>query len=186
VGVIVGPESEEHAHEAYMFSRTQMTGASPAQLWNADNSWGFITPAGNGMAVGAILAHIIGSLQDDQNWVARQLQTSWAIVQQNLQAIEAIRQAQQSVMERTFSSAATSSNAGSSSHSGHSETQDEISRLISGFDEYTTASGDRKTVQYGAATNWWSNNRGQTLGTQSPMSPGFSWTPMQRVPLGER
>jgi hypothetical protein len=45
--------------------------------------------------------------------------------------------------------------------------QAEIGRLISGFDEYTTGSGERKTVPYGAASNWWSNNQGQTAGTHS-------------------
>jgi hypothetical protein len=179
-------EKAGHKYEGYMFSRTHMTGFPPSQLWNADHSWGFITPAGNGMAAGAVLAHIIGSLQDDPNWAAQQHQTAGAIVQQNLQTLDALRQAQQSMMERTFSSSSTSSSIGSSLRSHQSETQDEISRIISGFDEYTTASGDRKTVQYGAATNWWSNNRGETLGTHGPMSPGVSWMPMQRVPLGER
>jgi hypothetical protein len=61
--------------------------------------------------------------------------------------------------------------------------QDEMHRLISGFDEYQTASGDRKSVPYAAATNWWTNGRGQTVGTQGQAGPaGFQ--EMTRVPAG--
>jgi hypothetical protein len=46
--------------------------------------------------------------------------------------------------------------------------QEEIGRLISGFDTYKTDCGDTEYVPYAAATNWWSNSRSQTLGTQGP------------------
>jgi hypothetical protein len=178
-------EKDGRKYEAYMFSQTAISGTpQTGENWNADRSWGFLTPEGNGMAAGMVLGHIVGSVQEDQNWLSQQRERSWSVVQNTIQVMEAARQAQQNAMERTFRSSPVSR--GSSSAAGPSEAQDEISRLISGFDEYTTASGERKTVQYGAASNWWSNDRGQTLGTQSTMSPGYDWTPMERVPLGQR
>lgn len=62
--------------------------------------------------------------------------------------------------------------------------QEEVTRLISGFDEYRTASGERTTVPYATATNWWSNDKGQIPGTQGPRSPRMDWQDMTRVPPG--
>lgn len=181
-------EKDGKKFDAYMYTQTEMTGTpQTSAVWNADNSWGFLTPEGQGMAAGIILSRIVASVRIDQNWLARQLQVSWQMAQHNMEVAIQTSAAQSRALQSTF---AEMDRRGAERHAnvqhGAAQAQDEIGRLISGFDEYTTSTGDRKTVQYGAASNWWSDNRGQTLGTQSNLSPGYQWTPMTRVPLGER
>ena len=169
-----------HSFEAYIYSRTDSMGTPQTALqWNADHTGGFVTPKGNGMAAGVVLAHIAGSLRFDQRWLATQLRVSQAAVAKTLAAANQQLDVQREAMERTFAASSPGSGATQAEQS-----QDEMERLISGFDEYQTSTGERKTVQYGATANWWSNSRGATLGTQSSTSPGSNWTPMSRVPLG--
>jgi hypothetical protein len=170
-----------HPFEAYVYSRTVSMGTpQTVQQWNADHAGAFLTPKGNGMAAGVVLAHIAGSLRVDQSWLATQVHVSQAVVAQTLAAANRQLDVQREAMEQAFAASSSGSSATQAEQS-----QDEMDRLISGFDEYQTSTGERKTVQYGAATNWWSNSRGATLGTQSSMSPGSDWAPLNRVPLSQ-
>jgi len=174
-------EANGHRFDAYVFSQTDLSVAGGISgIWNADNSFGFITPEGHGPAAGLVLSHIVNSLRPDQNWIANQLRTTGAEVQAAVSRANAALDQNSAAMRSTFadpSSPATSTDTQAA--------QAEIGRLISGFDEYTTGSGERKTVPYGAASNWWSNNQGQTAGTHSNMAPGPGYSPMNRVPPGQ-
>jgi hypothetical protein len=180
-------EKDGKKYEAYMYSQTEMSGVPQmSELWGADNSWGFLVPAGSGMAAGAMLSRIIGTIQTNQNWLAQQLKVSWQMANANMQASIQASEAQSRAMQATFA-AMDRRSAERHAEVQHeaANAQAEIGRIVSGFDTYSTSTGERKTVPYGAATNWWSNNLGQTLGTLSNMSPGYQWTPMTRVPLDQ-
>jgi hypothetical protein len=108
-----------------------------------------------------------------------ELQVSGKLVQNALDAADASLANNAAMIDKTFSSPSQTQHDARAS-------QEEIGRLISGFDTYKTESGDTKTVPYAAATDWWSNSKGQTLGTQGPMAPGPDWNHIQRVnPTGE-
>lgn len=168
-------QKDDHDLESYFFSQTELTGDQNFGVWNADSTYGFVTPAGHGMAAGLFLSHIVGSVQIDQQWMAAQLKTSNQVVQHVLDRANATQNANTSSLNQTFGE----------TQQDASNAQAEFGRLISGFDEYQTASGEKKTVPYGAATNWWSTNRGATAGTNSNLSPGTQFTPMTRVPPGQ-
>jgi hypothetical protein len=172
-------EREGHTYEVYVFAKTEITGDQNTAVWNADNTFAFSTPKGHGMAAGLVVTHIVQSLRIDPQWLTKQLQVSGKLAQDALDAANASLSNNTAMMDKTFSSPSQTQRDARAS-------QEEIGRLISGFDTYKTESGDTKTVPYAAATDWWSNSRGQTLGTQGPSAPGPSWNHMQRVnPTGE-
>jgi len=114
----------------------------------------------------------IWSYRIDPRWMATQLKVSADLANHAIAQASAQLDANSTSIAGTFSSdtaAAARAN------------QDEMHRLISGFDEYQTAGGQRKTVPYAAATNWWSNGQGQTRGTQGPIGPGPGFGEMKRV-----
>ena len=171
-------EREGHTYEVYVFAKTEITGDQNTAVWNADNTFAFSTPEGHGMAAGLVVTHIVQSLRIDPQWLAKQLQVSGKLAQDALDAANASLANNTAMIDKTFSSAQTERDARAS--------QEEIGRLISGFDTYKTESGDTKTVPYATATDWWSNGKGQTLGTQGPLAPGSDWNHMRRVnPTGE-
>jgi hypothetical protein len=166
-------EKGGHRFEAYFFSQTNMTGdPQKGAIWNAQNTFGFIAPEGRGMAAGLIVAHIIGSARTDQAWLVRQLKVAGDIARAT--AVRADAQLAETARQINSTFAGTQREA--------SVSQAEFGRLISGFDEYQTASGDTKTVPYATASNWWSNGTGQVVGTQGPGAPGLDWQKMTRVP----
>jgi hypothetical protein len=168
-------ERDGHKFEAYFFSQTNMTGdPQKGAIWNAQNTFGFIAPEGRGMAAGIIVAHIIGSAKTDQAWLAQQLKVAGDVARAT--AVRADAQLAETAQSISSTFAQTQHDA--------SATQEEFGRLISGFDEYQTASGDTKTVPYATASNWWSNSKGQTVGTQGPNAPGLDWQKMTRLPPG--
>jgi hypothetical protein len=170
-------ERSGHKLNGYVFSQTDYTGQAgvPGGIWNADTTYSFLTPEGNGDAAGVVLTHIVQSVQINQQWLTSQMRLSDQMANQALTQASAQLSVNVSDMQGTFSDTAKAQQA----------TQEEMHRLLSGFDEYETSTGERKSVPYAAATNWWSNARGQTLGTQGPNSPGIGFDPMTRVPSGK-
>jgi hypothetical protein len=166
-------EKDGNKVEAYFFSQTNMTG-NPQQgaIWNAQNTFGFMAPEGHGMAAGVIIAHIIGSAKTDQNWLAAQLKVAGEVARASAARADAVLDQTAQSINSTFAQTQRDANA----------SQEEFGRLISGFDEYQTASGDTKSVPYAAAENWWSNSKGQVVGTQGPSAPGLDWQKMTRLP----
>ena len=170
-------EKEGHKYEAYVFSVTELSAQPnvPGGIWNADFTYLFATPEGHGAAAGVTLAHILSSFRFDQDWLARQLKVSRDSANKALAEANAKFDANAASMRSTFTGTNRDARA----------SQEEFGRLISGFDEYQTAGGEKKYVPYAAATNWWSNDKGQTLGTQGPLSPGMNMQEMKRVPPGK-
>ena len=170
-------EKNGHQYDGYMFSLSTMTG-QPDQpggaIWDADMSYFFATPHGNGMAAGALLSQIIQSVQMNPQWVDAQVGAAHSSMAATSRQMDQFLASESRVIAQSFRD----------TQAQQAQTQDEMHRLISGFDEYQTANGERKTVTYGAATNWWSSNQG-TVGTQGPLSPGAQYTPLTRVPLGQ-
>jgi hypothetical protein len=166
-------EKDGHRLEAYFFSQTNMTG-NPQQgaIWNAQNTFGFLAPEGHGTAAGLIIAHIIGSAKTDQNWLAAQLKVAGEVARASAARADAVLDQTAQSINSTFIETQRDATV----------SQLEFGRLISGFDEYQTAGGETKTVPYAAANNWWSNSKGQTLGTQGPAAPGLDWQKMTRLP----
>jgi hypothetical protein len=174
-------ERDGHKYEVYVLAKTEITGDQNSAVWNADSTYAFSTPEGHGMAAGLIITHIVESVRIDPQWLSNQLRVSNQMAQQSIAAANASLATNSKMMSQTFTSSSSSQTQRDSRAA-----QEEIGRLISGFDTYKTESGDTKTVPYAAATNWWSNNQGQTIGTQGPLSPGMNWQGMHRVnPTGE-
>jgi hypothetical protein len=169
-------KKDGHTLNGYVFAETDYTTQPgvPGGIWNADNTYAFLTPEGNGNAAGIVMAHIIKSVRIDQQWLATQLQVSASLANHALAQANAQMDASAKDMQGIFSG----------TQQDAQNNQEEMTRLISGFDEYQTAAGERKTVPYATATNWWSNNKGHTIGTQSPNSPGVDWQDMTRVAPG--
>lgn len=167
-------ERDGHRFEAYVYSQTALTGQpGVGGIWNAEHTYMFLTPEGHGAAAGVVLSHIVKSGRVNPQWLATQLRLSDAEANRALTAASAQVDRDFAAMTSTFAA----------DRAAASDNQAEMERLISGFDEYQTASGERRTVPYAAATNWWSKG-GQTVGTQGPLGPnGFQ--PMTRVPLGQ-
>jgi hypothetical protein len=167
-------EKGGHQFEAYVYAQTELTGQpGTGGIWGAEHTYMFLTPAGNGTAAGIVLSQIVRSYRIDPRWMATQLKVSADLANHAIAQASAQLDANSTSIAGTFSSdtaAAARAN------------QDEMHRLISGFDEYQTAGGQRKTVPYAAATNWWSNGQGQTRGTQGPIGPGPGFGEMKRVP----
>jgi hypothetical protein len=67
--------------------------------------------------------------------------------------------------------------------SDRAATPEELGRLISGVEAYQDAGGNRHSVPYAQATNWYTSGLGQVVDTQG-RSPGLPWTGMTRVPPG--
>jgi len=166
-----------HRLNGYVFSRTEYTGQQGAAggIWNADNTFSFLTPEGNGNAAGIVLTHIIQSVHLNQQWLTTQMRLSAQLADHAIAQAGAQLAANAKDMENTFSSDAKA----------QQDTQEEMHRVLSGFDEYETSTGERKTVPYAAAANWWSNSKGQVIGTQGPNSPSLDAQPMTRVPSGK-
>ena len=171
-------EKDGHRLDGYVFSNTEYTTAAgtPGGVWNADNTFSFLTPEGLGPSAGVVLMHVVKSVRIDPQWFAVQLQVSNKLANDALAIANRRLDASVTRMRETFAGGTGERDA----------SQEDMHRLLSGFDEYQTASGDKKTVPYAAATNWWSNGKGQTVGTQGPNAPGINWTEMSRVPPGAR
>jgi hypothetical protein len=171
-------ELRGHRFDAYVFAQTELTGQPGiGGLWGAEHTYMFLTPHGNGVAAGLVLARIVGSFRMDPRWMAAQLKVSADIANHAIAEASAQLDANSTSMTGTFASdtsAAARAN------------QDEMHRLLSGFDEYQTTGGERRSVPYATATNWWSNGQGQTLGTQGPFAPGPGFGEMKRVPPGRQ
>jgi hypothetical protein len=170
-------EKGGHKLAGYVFSETQYTNQSgvPGGIWNGDNTYAFLTPEGKGNEAGMVLTHIVKSVQINQQWLTKELRVSAELANHALAQANAQLSANPTSMQGTFSDTSKAAQA----------TQEEMHRLLSGFDEYQTVSGERKSVPYAAATNWWTNNKGQAFGTQGPLSPGMNAQPMRRVPPGQ-
>jgi hypothetical protein len=163
-----------HNFDAYVFAMTELTHQPnvPGGIWNAEHTYMFITPAGNGGAAGMVLMHMIKSFQIDGPWLATQLKISGDAANHAIAQANAQLGANSNTIGGTFADG-----------SPQAQTQDEWHRLISGFDTYQTAAGDQKTVPYATAQHWWSNGQGKVVGTQGSGGPkGFE--EMQRTPLG--
>jgi hypothetical protein len=174
--VFVTCERDGHRFEGYVYAQTELTGQPGiGGIWNAEFTYMFLTPSGNGTAAGLVLSQIIRSYRVDPRWLAVQLKVSAQVADHAIAEASAQLDANSRTMTSTFSS--------DTAAAGRAN-QDEMRRLISGFDEYQTTSGQRKTVPYATATNWWSNAKGQVLGTQGPIGPGGGFTEMKRVPPG--
>jgi len=172
-------ERDGHKLDGYVYSETEYTRQPnvPGGVWDADNTYAFLTPDGNGAAAGIVLAHIVKSAQINQQWLAQQSRLSAELANHAIAQADARLSTNANNIDGTFANP---------SSQDIDQNQAEMERLISGFDEYETASGEHKTVPYAAATNWWSNGQGQIVGTQGPLSPGMTWQPMKRVPPGQQ
>lgn len=176
-------ERDGHGYEAYVFSSTELVGQPQVAggIWNAEYTYLFVTPQGQGMAAGAVLAHVVGSFRFDPKWLAAQLQVSRDAAGKAIADANARLDANAATMRSTFAETPRESSA----QKAAAANQEEMGRLMSGFDRYETASGEKRDVPYGAATNWWSNGRGQVRGTQGPRAPSIDMQEMKRVPAGK-
>lgn len=162
-----------HRMDAYTYSETVMTGGTTRSggIWNADLTDSFITPEGEGGAAGAILAHMVRSFRLDPRWFARQSRISMQAANHALSVANAQLDEEATSLNGTFSGTAKAAAAN----------QEDFRRLISGFDEYQTTTGNLKSVPYAAAQHWWSNGS-STVGTQGPFAPGPNFQELRRVP----
>lgn len=166
-------------YDAYMFSQTQMFGVPQSNVgavWNADNSYFVVTPTGQLDEAGALLTRIVTSVRMDPEWVARQLQLAGASMAATAHRLDQALAAQAQSMRQSFGSP----------EADRAASQDEMDRLISGFDSYKDPAGNLHTVPYASdATGWYTNGLGAVLGTRTGQGPGPGWTPMTRVPPGQ-
>jgi hypothetical protein len=177
--VVLRCERNGITYDAYMFSQTEMFGAPQGNVgavWNADSSYFVVTPSGQLNEAGVLLTRIITSVRMDPQWVAQQLHAAGASVAATAHRLDQALAAQAQSMRQSFSSA----------EADRAASQDEMDRLISGFDSYKDSAGNLHTVPYPSdATGWYTNGLGGVAGTRTGQGAGPGWTPMTRVPTGQ-
>ena len=175
-------------YEAYQFSLTQMFGqpiANVGAVWNADSSYFLVTPSNQLSEAGILLTKILGSVQMNPQWVAQQIRLAGASVQAAAHRLDEALAQQSQMMRQSMQQNASPSGATRGSSLDTASSQDEMDRLISGFDSYKDNSGNLYTVPYASeATGWYTNGLGAVAGTRTGQGPAAGWSQMSRVPTG--
>ena len=164
------------AYDAYMLAQTKMIGvpqSAVGAIWDADTSYFMITPAGELDEAGALLSRIIGSVRMNPQWVSQQIRAAGASAAATADRLDRALAEQAQSLRRSFGAA----------EADRAASQEEMDRLISGFDTYRDSAGNLHTVPYASDnTGWYSNGLGRVAGTRTGQAPAPGWTPMSRVP----
>ena len=164
------------AYDAYMFALTRLTGlpqSAVGAIWDADSSYFLVTPAGELDEAGALLSRVIGSVRMNQQWVAQQIRAAGASAAATADRPDRALAEQAQSLRQSFGEA----------EADRAASQEEMDRLISGFDTYRDPAGNLHTVPYASGnTGWYSNGLGRVAGTRTGEAPGPGWVPMTRIP----
>jgi len=152
---------------AYVFTGTMMIQGG---IWYSDAMLGFVAPTRlDGLAAG-MLAHILGSLQLNPQWVINVTHMNTEVSQIMAKSNASISD---SIMKTWEAKGASFDNA-----------MEEGSRERLGIDVYRNpATGDEYTVP-NTSQYYWQNARGQIVGTDTDTSPGPDFTRMARQQPG--